>query len=112
MIRQATFSQAVATILAAASVAVTVGLSSSSAEAATCTGRDVRSTKTETYVPGAGYFWDVKMTKCSAQRMAEAWGNASGAAGAAGTVIGLFNGWTGFSGCCLSFPVAHFRVAE
>lgn len=48
-------------------------------------------------MPGAGYFWDVKMTKCSAQRMAEAWGNASGSAGAAGTVIGLFNGWTGFS---------------
>lgn len=35
------------------------------------------------------------MTKCAAQRMSDAWGGASGAAGVAGTVAGLFNAWTG-----------------
>lgn len=67
------------------------------ATAATCTGRDNRTVTTRTYVPGAGYFFDVKMTRCAAQRMSDTWGTASGSTGVAGTVIGLFNSWTGLA---------------
>lgn len=79
------------------SLRVARGEQSAGATAATCTGRDYRTTTTQTYVPGAGYFYDVKMTTCAAQRMSDAWGTASGSTGAAATVIGLFNGWTGFA---------------